>query len=130
MLTTLAALAVFLTKHELEDLGELIFPNSAFFVAFMIQAAFLGNGMELLLPRDLVKRGYSPNTDLPHFHYGLNNAFFLTYFSIGLFYSGLVILVNHFTQKMFSYFIFFFFFSACACNGPRDVNVYDHSAHH
>ena len=91
MLTTLAALAVFLTDSSLEQLGGLIFPNSAFFVAFMIQAAFLGNGVELLLPGDLARRVFSSNTTtgLPVFHFGLGYAYFLTYFSIGLFYSGL-----------------------------------------
>jgi len=95
MMTTLAALAVAFwnNNEDMNDPMSYIFPNSAMFVAFVIQAAFIGNAFELLAPGDLLRKLLRIEGDgisVPQFHFGLSYAFCLTFFSISLFYCILV----------------------------------------
>jgi chromate transport protein ChrA len=92
MMTTLAALAVVLFTADSDfDAMSYVFPNSAMFVAFVMQAAIIGSCVELLLPGDIFRRIFRMESDfsnIPHFHFGLSYAFVLTFFSISLFYSS------------------------------------------
>jgi len=95
MMTTLAAMAVVFFKpdHPDVDVMSYFFPNSAMFVALVIEAGLIGSAFELLMVGDIVRRAFKVNVDsfeAPRFHYGLSYAFTLTFFSISLFYSILV----------------------------------------
>ena len=111
MLTSLSALAETVCasaaeNSDLSDMGPPIVSNASFFVCIVIQATFVGNGVELFLPGEVVKRwveweeggrggegGRGREREgegrLAEFYYGFQYAYCLAYFCIALFYSGI-----------------------------------------
>ena len=105
MLTSFVALAEHLcaSSFDLSALEDSFFPNSTFFVCIVIQAAFVGNGIELFLPGEVIKRWLEweepgrglgeGGTRVVQFYYGFQYAYCLSYFTIALTYSGFFFII-------------------------------------
>jgi hypothetical protein len=107
MLTTIAALAVFLSSESKEYYSsDYIFPNSVMFVALVLQGGLIGSGVELLLPGDLISRYVvgdgGGDQKRPLFHLGISYAYCLTFFAISLFYCSCVPFLSHSMHSIFA----------------------------